>query len=261
MTHPVRVLVIAGSDSGGGAGIQADIKTISAWGGFAMTVVTAVTAQNTLGVHDVQMISTDIITAQFNAIMRDIGADAIKIGMLGDVDTVLCVSQLLKQYSDIPVILDPVMQAKGGAALLHDDAVTALKEHLLPCATIVTPNMPEAEMLCNLPIDSMAARQKACRMIAKFGDVSVILKGGHGEEEELCDLLYYNNQFYYYNTPRIDTMHTHGTGCSFASAIATLIAQGTAIEDAMLQAQSYIRQAILNAPGFGAGHGPLWHQN
>ncbi len=260
MTKAARILIIAGSDSGGGAGIQADIKTVSALGGFAMTVVTAITAQNTLGVHGVQMVSTEMIAAQFNAVIEDIGADIIKIGMLGDADTISCVAKLLQAHPDIPVILDPVMQAKGGASLLQNDAAQALKELLLPLATVITPNIPEAETLCDTTIASQQDREQACKMLCEQSGASIVLKGGHGEGETLRDILYHHDKFYYYDTERIDTLHTHGTGCTFASALATFMAKNIPLSDAVKQAQQYVRQAILCAPQLGAGHGPLWHQ-
>jgi hydroxymethylpyrimidine/phosphomethylpyrimidine kinase len=259
VTYKARIAVIAGSDSGGGAGIQADIKTITALGGYAMTVVTAITAQNTLGVAAVHMIPNAMVAAQFHAIMDDIGADAIKIGMLGNQEMIACVAGLLKAKQHIPIILDPVMQAKGGAALLEDTACTALKTTLLPYASLLTPNIPEAERLCGFAIHTHADRERACLTLVAAGAKAVLLKGGHSDAPVLRDILYDGYDFHTFDTPRINTAHTHGTGCTFASAVTTFLAQGAPMKDAVANAQSYVRRAILSAPEFGKGHGPLWH--
>ncbi len=264
----IRVLVIAGSDSGGGAGIQADIKTIAAFGGFATTAITAITVQNTLGVHNIFPVPANIIVAQIKAVLDDIGADAIKIGMLGDAETIIAISQTLKQYPDIPVILDPVMRAKGGASLLNIKAQNSLIERLIPLATLITPNIPEAESLLGEDINATNMANSAIKL-QQLGAKNVLLKGGHLESDDLVDVLYYGNEnhshknhgseIFHYPTTRLHTRNTHGTGCTMASAITALVAQGEKLPQAVEKAQFYVRGAIINAPNFGKGHGALWH--
>lgn len=255
-----RILVIAGSDSGGGAGIQADIKTITMLGGFAMTAITAITAQNTLGVQAIHMIPPSVILAQLDAVADDIGVDAIKIGMLGDVATIHAISGWLtrKAYS-IPVILDPVMQAKGGAALLPDEAAEALMTHLMPLATLITPNIPEAEMITGIRITDTQSMKEAAEHIITHGAKSVLIKGGHGAGEKIENILLSDGLYQIFSCTRIDSVHTHGTGCTLASALATYLAQGDSMSDAIHKAQHYIEGAITHAPHFGAGHGPMHH--
>ena len=257
---PPRVLVIAGSDSGGGAGIQADIKTITMLGGFAMTAVTAITAQNTLGVQAIHPVPTDMITQQIRSVMEDIGADMIKIGMLGTAEIMRTVAEALRAYAaGVPVILDPVMQAKGGAALLSPDAVNMLMDTMLPLATLVTPNIPEAESMSNLPVQSIADMEAAAAVIAKHTPGAVLVKGGHLESKELANVLYHAGTIEIFRFARLDSPHTHGTGCTLASAIAVLLAKGLSLSQAILQAESYVHGAILHAPSYGGGHGPMHH--
>lgn len=250
-----RVLAIAGSDSGGGAGIQADIKAVMAMGGYAATALTAVTAQNTLGVHAVQVLSPDLVQAQIEAVLDDIGADAIKTGMLGEAALVLRVVSCLESRK-IPLVVDPVMIAKGGQSLLAADALEALRARLIPLATLITPNLPEAEALLGGPVEDPEA---AARALLALGAGAVLIKGGHGNGAVLVDVLADGDGVHRFETPRIETLHTHGTGCTMASAIATGLAQGMALRDAVARAQKYVQVAIRAAPGFGGGHGPLNH--
>jgi hydroxymethylpyrimidine/phosphomethylpyrimidine kinase len=253
-----RILIIAGSDSGGGAGIQADIKTVSALGGFATTAITAITVQNTLGVHDMLAIPPAIIAAQIKAVLDDIGADAIKIGMLGDAPTIKIVAKTLANYPKIPIILDTVMMAKGGANLLQPEAQNALIQHLIPVSYLITPNIPEAESLASGQITAENMEEAASKL-QQLGVKNVLLKGGHLTGDELTDVLRVGNETYLYPTLRLHTRNTHGTGCTMASAIATLYAKGEDLPQAVQKAQHYVHGAIANAPNFGNGHGPLWH--
>ena len=255
-----RVLVIAGSDSGGGAGIQADIKTTTALGCFAATAVTALTAQNTLGVHGVMPVPPDFIRQQIDLVLGDIGADVIKIGMLGDIATIETVCDALRDLAaDIPVVLDPVMVAKGGQSLLAAQAVDSLRQRLLPLATVITPNLPEAEALTGLPVRTEAEMRAAAAALLTTGLPAVLLKGGHLPADTVVDLLATPDHVEAFAAPRIDTRHTHGTGCTTASAVAAGLAQGLSLRDAVIRARLYVRAAITSAPGFGRGHGPLDH--
>jgi hydroxymethylpyrimidine/phosphomethylpyrimidine kinase len=254
-----RVLIIAGSDSGGGAGIQADIKTVTALGGFAMTAVTALTAQNTLGVHGVMPVPEEFIAQQIEVVLQDIGADVIKTGMLHSTKVIETVLAALETYPDIPLVVDPVMVAKGGASLLLDEAVRTLREKSLPRAHLLTPNIPEAHALTGIQIVTDDDRQKAGDMLLSMGAQAVLLKGGHLEGPEVEDWLVTPQETLRFTSARIDSRHTHGTGCTLASAIATGIAQGIALPEAVRRARDYVWQAITQAPGLGAGHGPLDH--
>lgn len=251
-----RVLVIAGSDSGGGAGVQADLKTVMALGGYAQTVLTALTAQNTRGVHAVMPVPPDFIRAQIRAALDDIGADVIKTGMLSDAATIAAVCDELPAC---PLVVDPVMVAKGGASLLAAEALATLRERLIPRATLLTPNLPEAELLIGRTIDSETAMHHALDALLRLGAQAVLLKGGHLPGDDLVDLLATPHQVIAMRSTRIVTRHTHGTGCTLASAVATGIAQGLALPDAVTRARDYVRAAILAAPGLGRGHGPLGH--
>ena len=255
-----RVLVVAGSDSGGGAGIQADIKAVTALGGFAATAITALTAQNTEGVYGVLPIPVDFIRRQIEVVLRDIGADALKCGMLHDVATIEAVCDALAaEAPGVPLVADPVMVAKGGHPLLQPDAVETLKRRLLPLAAIITPNLPEAEVLLGRPIPDAAAMPDAARALLAMGVRAVLLKGGHLEGERLVDILATPEGLTRFEDARIATRHTHGTGCTLASAITAGLAQGMALGDAVARARAYVRAAILAAPGYGRGHGPLDH--
>ncbi len=254
-----RVLIIAGSDSGGGAGIQADIKTVTALGGYAATAITAITVQNTLGVTGVHAIPLDIIAAQARAVLDDIGADAIKTGMLGDIATVERVARILDSAPGVPAVIDPVMVAKGGASLLAPRAVEAVRELMIPRAALLTPNAPEAEALTGLPVLTTDDLRRAGDVLLGWGAKAVLMKGGHIAGERLTDLLITPHGETAFEGERIDTRHTHGTGCTLASACAVGLAQGLSLTDAVARAWSYVHEAMLRAPGFGAGHGPLDH--
>ncbi len=255
-----RVLVVAGSDSGGGAGIQADIKAVTALGGFAATALTALTAQNTQGVFGVHPVPVAFIRQQIQVVMEDIGADVIKTGMLGDVATIEAVCAALADYAPgVPVVLDPVMVAKGGHALLADDAVGVLRRRLLPLARVITPNLPEAEALSGVRIANVEDMKVAAQILLSLGVPAVLLKGGHLEGDALTDLLATPEGIEAFESQRIQTRHTHGTGCTTASAVAAGLAQGLSLRDAVVRARAYVRAAILAAPGYGAGHGPLDH--
>jgi hydroxymethylpyrimidine/phosphomethylpyrimidine kinase len=254
-----RVLVIAGSDSGGGAGIQADIKTIAALDGYAATAITALTAQDTIGVHDVMPVPPVFVARQIGVVLADIGADAVKTGMLGDAATIAAVSDALAGW-DAPLVLDPVMVAKGGARLLAPDAVAVLIGRLLPRATVLTPNLPEAEALTGLTIADLDDMHRAADALLRLGGVpAVLLKGGHLPGDTVTDLLATRQRTEVFAAPRIVTRHTHGTGCTLASAIATGLAQGLTLRNAVVRARDYVRAAIAAAPGYGVGHGPLNH--
>lgn len=242
--RPARILIIAGSDSGGGAGIQADLKTVTMLGGFGMTAITAITAQNTLGVQAVHPIPTDMVLAQIGSCISDIGVDAVKIGMIGSADTAIAVAERLAALDNVPIVFDPVMVATSGS-LLADDATIAAFERLMAIATLVTPNIPE---LAALGGDSIAVR---------FG-THVLAKGGHGEGPMLTDrLLGPDGLLKAWSNSRIDTPHSHGTGCTLASAIATGLGQQLDLVPSIERARQYVREALALAPGFGSGHGPM----
>ncbi len=253
-----RVLAIAGSDSGGGAGIQADVKTITMLGGYAATAITAVTVQDTLGVSAVHAIPPPIVAAQVRAVLADIGADAVKIGMLGDAATIEAVADALEGFTG-PIVLDPVMVAKGGAPLLAAEAVEALLARLVPTAAVVTPNAPELAALTGTEVADEADLLLAAQELLDAGARAVLAKGGHLEGAEVVDWLVTRNASRRFASPRIATRHTHGTGCTLASAVATGLAKGSGLEAAVAEARAYVAEAIANAPGFGAGHGPLGH--
>jgi hydroxymethylpyrimidine/phosphomethylpyrimidine kinase len=254
-----RVLVIAGSDSGGGAGIQADIKTITALGGYAATAITAVTVQNTLGVTGVHPIPLDVIAAQARAVLGDIGADAIKTGMLGDAAVVETVAQCLDHASGVPAVVDPVMVAKGGAPLLAEAAIGAVKSLMIPRAALLTPNAPEAAALTGLGVETTDDLRRAGEALLAMGAQAVLMKGGHVAGDRVVDVLMTAAGETTFEGERIDTRHTHGTGCTLASACAAGLARGLRLEDAVAQAWNYVHEAMLRAPGLGAGHGPLDH--
>ncbi|HEY1856821.1 bifunctional hydroxymethylpyrimidine kinase/phosphomethylpyrimidine kinase [Acidocella sp.] len=252
-----RVLTIAGSDSGGGAGIEADVKTISALGAYACTTITALTAQNTLGVAGVHSVPADFVRLSMQTVLADLGADAIKLGMLTNADIISAVADTLPD--NIPVVLDPVMVATSGAVLLPDAAIDILRLRLLPRASIVTPNLPEAQKLTGLPVGTEQECIAAGRALLARGAQAALIKGGHGEGETLTDYLVTPGGVERISLPRLTTRNTHGTGCTLASAIATGLAQGMTLPDAVRRARAYLHEAIRTAPGFGAGHGPVNH--
>lgn len=252
-----RVLVIAGSDSSGGAGIQADIKTITALGGYATTAITALTAQNTKGVREVLPVAPVFIEAQMTAVLEDIGADAIKTGMLATKGVVLAVAANIPD--NLPLVVDPVMVATSGEGLLERGAISALKEKLIPKATILTPNIPEAEILTGQKIETEEDMKAAGEALIGAGAKAVLIKGGHQDGDEILDLLVTSKGAFEFRHKRIKSTNTHGTGCTLASAIALGLASGLDIKKAVEMGIDYVLQAIANAPDFGAGNGPLGH--
>jgi hydroxymethylpyrimidine/phosphomethylpyrimidine kinase len=253
-----RVLIIAGSDSGGGAGIQADIKTVTVLGGYAATAITAVTVQNTLGVSAIYPIPDDIVIAQARAVLSDIGADVLKTGMLGSARLVEAVAGLIDE-ANAPAVIDPVMVAKGGADLLGAEATGALKALLVPRARLLTPNAPEAEALTGLPVTDLDSARRAADALLAQGAKAVLLKGGHIPGSRVVDLLATPDGETLFEAERIDTRHTHGTGCTLASACAVSLAQGLPLTEAVARGWAYVAEAIRQAPGLGQGHGPLNH--
>ena len=251
-----RILIVAGSDSGGGAGLQADIKTVTMLGGYAATAVTAITVQNTLGVQAVELLAPELVAAQMRAVLDDIGADIVKLGMLGNAAIIAAVADVL-EAARLPVVLDPVMVAKGGAALLDDDAVGAMLRRLVPLAAVVTPNTPELAALTGAPIDDEADVVLAAQELLGAGAGAVLAKGAHLAGNEIADWLVTASLQHRYASPRIATRHTHGTGCTLASALATGLAQGLSLVEATVRARSFVQDAIRAAPGLGGGHGPL----
>jgi hydroxymethylpyrimidine/phosphomethylpyrimidine kinase len=255
-----RVLIIAGSDSGGGAGIQADIKTVTAFGGFAMTAVTAITVQNTLGVSDVFAVPMGVIAAQARAVLADLGADCIKTGMLGSREVVEGVGAILDAHApNLPVIVDPVMVAKGGHSLLGPDAIDVVRANLVPRAFLVTPNAPEAAALVGFAVEDNASQDRAGEALLRLGARAALVKGGHLPGPIVRDVLALPAGLIVFESLRIVSNSTHGTGCTLASAIAAQIAQGVLLPEAVREAREYVAGAIAAAPGLGAGHGPLNH--
>ncbi len=258
-----KVLTIAGSDSGGGAGIQADIKSISANGCFATSAITAITAQNTLGVNAVEGLSIDILEGQIEAVLSDIGTDSVKIGMLHSAEVVRSVARLLRKYDIKDVVLDPVMVSTSGHKLIEDSAIAVLKSDLMPLARVITPNIPEAEILLGEPIEKQGDLPAAARRLAQQYDVSVLLKAGHLVDDELIDIFYNNEtgEVIELSARRVDTPNTHGTGCTLSSAFAAQLAKGLPLNEAARAAKEYINQAITHGAAYtiGNGHGPVHH--
>lgn len=253
------VLTIAGSDCSGGAGIQADIKSISANGVFAMSVITAITAQNTTGVFAIQDITPEMIKAQIKAIFDDIKVDAIKIGMVSKIESIKAIAEGLREVKDLPpVILDPVMVSKSGFKLLSEDAKDTLIKELFPFATVITPNLPEAEEILGIKITNIDEMKEAAIKLKELGAKSILVKGGH-LEDDATDLLYSDGEFYYFKQERIPTKHTHGTGCTLSSAIAANVAKGASIKEAVSAGKEYITMAIEHGFELGKGVGPTNH--
>lgn len=252
-----RVLTIAGSDSSGGAGIQADLKTATLLGGYGMSAISALTAQNTSGVRGVHPVPADFVEAQIEAVLGDLGADVVKTGMLYSAEIVMAVARTIERYA-LPAVVDPVMLAKGGSPLLRDEAVSALREELLPRVYLLTPNLPEAEALTGLPVRNEKEMELAARRLQEMGARNVLLKGGHLPGEAV-DLLLAGRTLHRFCSPRIATRHTHGTGCTYAAAIATFIAQGLPLVEAVSRAKAFIDEAIRTAIPIGSGRGPVNH--
>lgn len=257
MTVP-RVLTVAGSDSGGGAGIQADLKTITVLGGFGMSVITALTAQNTLGVHDILEVPPEFVAAQFDAVASDIGIDAAKTGMLASAEILHVVAEKMRQYEVDRLVVDPVMVAKGGTDLLYEEARRTLVRELLPQAFVITPNVPEAEVLTDVIIASPSDMKAAAKIICDMGARNVVIKGGHLVEGAV-DILYDGSRFHEFFFDRLPTKDTHGTGCTFSAALATGLAMGLTVREAVALAERFIASAIRNALRLGRGQGPTNH--
>ncbi|EPX75460.1 bifunctional hydroxymethylpyrimidine kinase/phosphomethylpyrimidine kinase [Salipiger mucosus] len=261
MGQTPNLLIIAGSDSGGGAGIQADVKTASALGVYATTALTAVTAQNTRGVQAVELLPPDLVAAQVASVLDDIGAGAVKIGMLGSAEITRAVARALDGYAG-PVVLDPVMVAKSGDVLLADSAIAALREHLLPRATLLTPNLPEAAQLLGTgPAATAEEAEAQGRALCDLGARAVLMKGGHAEGPTCTDRLVTPDSIRTYASPRLDTRNTHGTGCTLSSAVASELAKGAKLPQAVARAHDWLHAAIGAADGLGIGHGhgPVHH--
>ena len=251
-------MTIAGSDSGGGAGIQADLKTFAALGVYGTSTLTAITAQNTVAVTAVHEIPVDIIAAQIDAVLTDIGADAVKTGMLASMAIIECVAAEIQRHGVTQLVVDPVMVAKSGDTLLREDAVQCLRTQLIPLAALVTPNIPEAQALTSMEISSDNDMRLAARRIIEMGARAVVVKGGH-REGPATDLFFDGSDFREFTAPRVETANTHGTGCTFASAAAAGLARGMNLQDAVALAKDYVTQAIHNSFPMGRGHGPLNH--
>ena len=255
-----RALTIAGSDSGGGAGIQADLKTFTALGIYGLSVLTSITAQNTLSVLGINDLPPEFVELQINAVLSDIGADAVKTGMLSNEGIIMAVTRKIEQYGVEKLVVDPVMRAKSGDALLDPEAEEALRQELIPLALVVTPNIPEAEVLSGMAISSFEDMREAAEKIKAFGPRYVLIKGGHLEwARQAVDILYDGKEFNLFQAPRVETKNTHGTGCTYSSAICAGLAKGLDVPEAVSQAKQYVTEAIMRSFSLGEGHGPLNH--
>lgn len=261
---PARILIIAGSDSGGGAGVQADLKTVTLLGGFGMTAITAITAQNTLGVQSVHPVPTDMVLAQMESCIGDIGVDAVKIGMIGSAQTAAALAERLAKLDNVPIVFDPVMVATSGS-LLADDATVAAFEQLMRIATVITPNVPELQALTGTTISDLDALEAAAQMLRDRTGAVILAKGGHLQQQAqddrplIHDLLVDEDMVAEYSVERIDTRNSHGTGCTLASAVATGLGGGLSLADAVDRAEAFVAAALAAAPGLGQGHGPMGH--
>lgn len=253
-----RVLTIAGSDSGGGAGIQADLKTITVLGGFGMSVITALTAQNTLGIHGVHEVPEDFIEKQFDAVASDIGIDAAKTGMLATGKILKTVTKMIRKYQIGKLVVDPAMVAKDGSFLIEEKARSSLMEELVPLALVITPNIPEAEVLSKTEISSVDDMKRSAEIISLLGVKNVVIKGGHFKGDAV-DILYDGKNFHEFTSERIDTLDTHGTGCTYSAAIATELAKGESVFEAVKKAKEYVTTAVRFSLRIGGGHGPMNH--
>ena len=259
--HPV-ILSIAGSDCSGGAGIQADIKAISALGGYAASAITAITVQNTLGVHTVQAMSPEIVRGQIEAVMEDLQPVALKIGMINDIQIVRVISDCIRKYTPKYIVYDPVMVSTSGRKLMTDEAIEEIKKELLPLVTLATPNLDETAVLIGNPIHNIQEMQEAAKLLTEHYYISILVKGGHLEGDNMCDLLHTSEFIYHiYEEKKIESNNLHGTGCTLSSAIATYLAKGYPLHESIRHAKAYITQAILAGKELHIGHGngPLWH--
>ncbi len=256
-----KIMTIAGSDSGGGAGIQADLKTIASLGGYGTSVITALTAQNTHTVTQIHEVPVDMIRAQYEAIMEDIGADAIKIGMLSSASIIGIVADLLKKYPAPHIVIDPVMISKSGAQLLKDDAIEALKRKLLPLCTLLTPNIPEVEKLVGSPVSTDEEIQNAAIKLKEQGVRASLIKGGHLKRANIMNTLYDGNEFHRFTTTRLKNTYTHGTGCTLSSAIATYLGQNKPLDQAVELGIQYVSEGMKNGYVVGEGANPLNHMH
>ncbi|QID33253.1 bifunctional hydroxymethylpyrimidine kinase/phosphomethylpyrimidine kinase [Pampinifervens florentissimum] len=254
-----RALTIAGSDSSGGAGIQADLKTFTVLGVYGMSAITSITVQNTLGVYQVVDLPPEAVYEQIKVVVEDIGVDACKTGMLSNEEIIKAVARAIKDTKIEKLVVDPVMRAKSGDPLLKQSARETLIREILPLALVVTPNIPEAEELCGFEIKSLEDMERACRKILSYGPSAVVVKGGHMEGEESVDVLYDGQSFEYLRGRFIKTKNTHGTGCTFSSAITAHLAKGHSLKEALIMAKEYIQKAIEDSLPLGKGHGPLNH--
>ncbi len=254
-----RVMTIAGSDSGGGAGIQADLKTFSAFGVYGMSAVTAVTAQNTQTVEAIFPLSPELVSLQIRTVAKDIGIDGVKTGMLGNREVAEVVSEEISTLGLVKVVVDPVMVAKSGDLLLKEEAIVTVAQHLLPLSHLVTPNLHEASMLSGLKVETIDDMKKACRRIRDLGPRNVLVKGGHLTGFELVDILFDGENYHSFPGKRIDTPHTHGTGCTFSAALCALLVLGRPIVQAVREARQYMELVISHALPLGKGHGPTNH--
>jgi hydroxymethylpyrimidine/phosphomethylpyrimidine kinase len=256
MTAPARILTIAGSDSGGGAGIAADLRTIVNLGGFGMLAVTAVTAQNTLGVFGIWPLAPDAVAQQIAVVRSDIGLDAAKTGMLVDAGIVCAVADVW-EGSGVPLVVDPILISASGTRLLDEAGVCAVRERLVPLASVVTPNLAEAAALTGWEVESLSSRERAARRLVEMGARAALITGGHGSGADVVDLLFDGREVTLFHSPRQDTRHTHGTGCTLSAAIATALGQGLPLREAVARSIAYVQRAIQSGPGLGTGHGPL----
>lgn len=256
MTAPARILTIAGSDSGGGAGIAADLRTILNLGGFGMLAVTAVTAQNTRGVFGIWPLAPEAVAKQIAVVRSDIGVDAAKTGMLVDAGIVCAVADVL-EGSGVPLVVDPVLFSSSGTRLLDEAGARAVRERLVPLAAVITPNLPEAAALTGWEVESLASRERAARRLVEMGAHAALITGGHGSGSDVLDLLFDGTEVTVFRSPRQKTPHTHGTGCTLSAAIATGLGQRLPLREAVARGITYVQRAIQSGPGLGAGHGPL----
>lgn len=256
-----KVLTIAGSDCSGGAGIQADIKTISALGAYAASAITAITAQNTLGVQDVLPISPSMVTAQIDSIMTDIEIDAVKIGMVNDASIVEVIVSGIKKYKPKYVVCDPVMISTSGCRLMEENTVDIIKQTLFPLSTVITPNLHEVSLLVGRKVSNIEEMKIAAEELSKKYDTNVLVKGGHLHSDEMCDVLFADNQFYMFTGEKIETRNLHGTGCTLSSAIATFLCKVGSISEAVSLSKDYVSKSIKCGVDLNVGHGngPVWH--